>query len=99
MSMLAGEPAHRLAERAEEQGWLVTGPGSDEAVGFIGGEAKCCKSFLDIAFLRELQRRHGLAIVVVHHARKGAGNVRAGQSLRGSSEFHAWGGREPLPPP
>jgi hypothetical protein len=24
-------------------------------------------------------------------ARKGAGNARAGQALRGSSEFHAWG--------
>ena len=201
MSMLPVEPAHRLAERAEEQGWLVTGLWSDEAVGFIGGEPKCCKSFLALdlavsvaagtpclrhfsvprpgrvllyaaedalhivrrrldgicaaaglnlididvqvitapslrldldadrarleetiarmkprllildpfvrlhridenvsgevapllAFLRELQRRHGLAVVVVHHARKGAGNVRAGQSLRGSSEFHAWG--------
>ncbi len=201
MSMLPVEPAHRLAERAEEQGWLVTGLWSDEAVGIIGGEPKCCKSFLALdlavsvaagtpclrhfsvprpgrvllyaaedalhivrrrlngicaaaglnlididvqvitapslrldldadrarleetiarmkprllildpfvrlhridenvsgevapllAFLRELQRRHGLAVVVVHHARKGAGNVRAGQSLRGSSEFHAWG--------
>jgi len=27
----------------------------------------------------------------VHHARKGAGKERAGQALRGSSEFHAWG--------
>ena len=44
-----------------------------------------------LAFLRELQRRHGMAVLVVHHARKGAGGVRAGQALRGSSEFHAWG--------
>ena len=44
-----------------------------------------------LAFLRELQRRHQLAVVVVHHARKGAGKARAGQALRGSSEFHAWG--------
>ncbi len=44
-----------------------------------------------LAFLRELQRRHAVAIAVVHHARKGAGTVRAGQALRGSSEFHAWG--------
>lgn len=44
-----------------------------------------------LAYLRELQRRLGLAIVLVHHSRKGAGNVRAGQALRGSSEFHAWG--------
>ena len=28
---------------------------------------------------------------VVHHAKKGAGAIRAGQALRGSSEFHAWG--------
>ena len=28
---------------------------------------------------------------LVHHARKGAGTIRAGQALRGSSEFHAWG--------
>jgi len=44
-----------------------------------------------LAFLRHLQRIHHLAVVVVHHARKGAGNTRAGQALRGSSEFHAWG--------
>jgi hypothetical protein len=41
--------------------------------------------------LRELQRRHAIAVVLVHHARKGAGAIRAGQALRGSSEFHAWG--------
>ena len=44
-----------------------------------------------LAYLRELQRRYALAVLVVHHAKKGAGNVRAGQALRGSSEFHAWG--------
>jgi len=44
-----------------------------------------------LAFLRELQRRHAVAVAVVHHARKGAGTIRAGQALRGSSEFHAWG--------
>ena len=44
-----------------------------------------------LAFLRDLQRRHATAVLVVHHARKGAGTVRAGQALRGSSEFHAWG--------
>jgi len=44
-----------------------------------------------LAFLRELQRQHNLAVLVVHHARKGAANCRAGQALRGSSEFHAWG--------
>src|SRR5271155_5537338 len=35
--------------------------------------------------------RHAVAVAVVHHARKGAGAIRAGQALRGSSEFHAWG--------
>ena len=201
MSLLPVEPAHRLAERAEEQRWLVTGLWSEQAVGIIGGEPKCCKSFLALdlavsvaagtpclrrfavarpgrvllyaaedalhivrqrlegicaaagllladldvqvitaptvrldlaadrsnldetiaklaprllvldpfvrmhridenasgevapllAYLRELQRRHALAVVLVHHAKKGAGHVRAGQALRGSSEFHAWG--------
>jgi hypothetical protein len=44
-----------------------------------------------LAYLRELQRRFDLAVVLVHHARKGAGRVRGGQALRGSSELHAWG--------
>jgi hypothetical protein len=44
-----------------------------------------------LAFLRDLQRRHAIAVVLVHHARKAAAAVRAGQALRGSSEFHAWG--------
>lgn len=44
-----------------------------------------------LAFLRQLQRTHGVAILVVHHARKGARGMRPGQALRGSSEFHAWG--------
>jgi hypothetical protein len=201
MNPLPVAPAHRLAERAEEQRWLVTGLWSEEAVGIIGGEPKCCKSFLALdlavsvaagtpclrrfavpkpgcvllyaaedaphivrhrldgicaaagldladldvqvitapslrldldadrasldetilrlkprllvldpfvrlhridenvsgevapllAYLRELQRRHAIAVTLVHHARKGAGNMRAGQALRGSSEFHAWG--------
>ncbi len=201
MSLLPVEPAHRLATRAEERRWLITGLWSEEAVGILGGEPKCCKSFLALdmavsvaagmpclrrfpvpqagrvllyaaedalhivrrrlegicaaaavrlpdldvqvitaptvrldleadraaldetvaklqprllvldpfvrlhridenasgevapllAYLRELQRRHGVAVAVVHHAKKGGGRVRAGQALRGSSEFHAWG--------
>ncbi len=201
MSLLPVEPAHRLAVRAEERRWLITGLWSEEAVGIVGGEPKCCKSFLALdmavsvaagtpclrrfpvtrpgrvllyaaedalhvvrrrlegicaaagvplvdldvqvitaptvrldleadrasldetvaklkprllildpfvrlhridenasgevapllAYLREIQRRHGVAVAVVHHAKKGGGRVRAGQALRGSSEFHAWG--------
>lgn len=201
MSQLPVEPAWRLAERAEEHRWLVTGLWAEQAVGIVGGEPKCCKSFLALdlavavasgmpclrrfsvsragrvllfaaedalhivrrrlegiasaagvaladldiqvitspvlrldldadrrnladtvarlqprllildpfvrlhridenasgevapllAYLRELQRRHGVAVLLVHHAKKGGGGVRAGQALRGSSEFHAWG--------
>jgi len=44
-----------------------------------------------LAYLRELQRRYELAVLLVHHAKKGGGRMRAGQALRGSSEFPAWG--------
>jgi RecA-family ATPase len=201
MTALPVTPAHRLAERPEERRWLVTSLWSEQAVGIIGGEPKCCKSFLALdlavavaagtaclrrfavpqpgrvllyaaedalhivrqrlegicaaaavalaeldiqvitaptlrldldadrrnldetiarlqprllvldpfvrlhridenasgevapllAYLREMQRRYGVAVTVVHHAKKGAGRIRAGQALRGSSEFHAWG--------
>ena len=195
------EPAWRLAARPEENRWLVTGLWAEQAVGIVGGEPKCCKSFLALelavavasgapclrrfsvpqpgqvllyaaedaldvvrrrlegicaaagrclteldvqvitaptlrldlaadraalertvaelaprllildpfvrlhridenasgevapllAYLRELQRRYALAVLLVHHARKSAAGMRAGQALRGSSEFHAWG--------
>ena len=201
MTMLPVEPAWRLPSAKAEDRWLVSGLWGEQAVGIVGGEPKCCKSFLALdiavsvaagvpclrrfavprsgrvllfaaedalhivrrrldgicdavgaaladldiqvitsptvrldldtdrkrlaetvarlsprllildpfvrlhridenasgevapllAYLRELQRRHGTAVLVVHHARKGAGNSRAGQALRGSSEFHAWG--------
>jgi AAA domain len=199
--LLPVEPAWRLAQRPAEQRWLVTGLWSEQAVGIVGGEPKCCKSFLALdlavavasgtpclrhfavphpgrvllyaaedalhvvrqrlegicvaagcrladldlqvitaptlrldlptdrsaldrtvaelqprllildpfvrlhridenasgevapllAHLRELQRRYALSVLVVHHAKKSAGGIRAGQALRGSSEFHAWG--------
>ncbi len=44
-----------------------------------------------LAYLRELNRAHQVAVAVVHHAKKGGSGLRAGQTLRGSSEFHAWG--------
>ena len=42
-----------------------------------------------LGFLRDLQRRFGTAVVLVHHARKSVA-ARPGQALRGSSELHAW---------
>jgi hypothetical protein len=201
VNTLPVEPAWQLASHADEQHWLVTGLWSQQAVGIVGGEPKCCKSFLALdlavsvasgtpclrhfpvphpgrvllyaaedalhvvrrrlegicaaagcqlakldvqvitaptlrldlpadaealertvqqlkprllildpfvrlhridenasgevapllAYLRELQRRHSLSVLVVHHAKKSSGRIRAGQALRGSSEFHAWG--------
>lgn len=44
-----------------------------------------------LAYLRQLERELETAVLLVHHARKGAGHARAGQALRGSSELHAWG--------
>ena len=46
MSLLPVEPAYRLAERSQEHHWLVSGLWSEQAVGIVGGEPKCCKSFL-----------------------------------------------------
>lgn len=42
-----------------------------------------------LGFLRELQRRTDVAIVVVHHMRK-AVRSQLGQALRGSGDLHAW---------
>lgn len=44
-----------------------------------------------LAYLRELEREFGVAVMLVHHARKGGSGARAGQALRGSSHLHAWG--------
>lgn len=41
--------------------------------------------------LRDLQRRHRLAIILVHHLRKNASATFGGQALRGSGDLHAWG--------
>lgn len=43
-----------------------------------------------LGFLRELQREHNLAIVLVHHASKRQ-HAQPGQALRGSSDLHAFG--------
>jgi hypothetical protein len=51
MSQLATRLAHQLAPCPEERRWLIKGLWADQAVGIVGGEPKCCKSFLalDIA--------------------------------------------------
>ncbi len=201
MSLFPLCPAHRLLARPPEEHWLIEGLFAEEGVGIVGGEPKCCKSFLALdmavsvasgtpclgrfavrkkgpvllyaaedalhvvrerlagiceaahvefeqldvqvitartlrldvpadrerladtvaavrprllvldpfvrlhridenasgevapilAFLRDVQRACHVGVAVVHHAKKGAGSARAGQALRGSSEFHAWG--------
>jgi len=42
-----------------------------------------------LGFLRDLQRRHRVAIALVHHVRK-SGAAQPGQALRGSGDLHAW---------
>ena len=45
-----------------------------------------------LAYFRSLQRQLDLSVVLVHHTRKNAaGGFAAGQSLRGSSDLHAFG--------
>src|ERR1700757_1227452 len=46
MSPLPVQPAWRLGDSPEQQRWLVTSLWSEQAVGIIGGEPKCGKSFL-----------------------------------------------------
>src|SRR3989442_8302411 len=51
MNTLPIQRASQLASAAAQTPWLVEGLWSDQAVGILGGEPKCCKSFLalDIA--------------------------------------------------
>ena len=45
-----------------------------------------------LGYIRSLQRRLDLSVVLVHHTRKNApGGSAAGQGLRGSSDIHAFG--------
>jgi len=46
MSALPVRPAHLLDLVSPEQRWLIEGLWGAEAVGILGGEPKCCKSFL-----------------------------------------------------
>ncbi|MFC1462592.1 AAA family ATPase, partial [Verrucomicrobiota bacterium] len=51
MSTLPVKRACELTDTGDEPGWLIDGLWADQAVGMLGGEPKCCKSFLalDIA--------------------------------------------------
>jgi RecA-family ATPase len=44
-----------------------------------------------LAYFRSLQRRLDLSVILVHHTRKNAAAVAAGQGLRGSGDIHAFG--------
>lgn len=55
-----------------------------------GDENSSADTSVLLAFLRSLQRDHGVAIVVVHHVRKSATTGQPGQALRGSGDLHAW---------
>ena len=46
MDTLPVLPAHQLTRSEPEQRWLIEGLWGADAVGTIGGEPKCCKSFL-----------------------------------------------------
>ena len=46
MSALPVCPAHALEQTPPERRWLIESLWSAEAVGIVGGEPKCCKSFL-----------------------------------------------------
>jgi len=43
-----------------------------------------------LSYFRQLQREYAVALLLVHHMRKGGGS-RPGENLRGSSDLHAWG--------
>lgn len=46
MSLLPVEAAHRLTQQPLSRRWLIEDLWADGAVGIVGGEPKCCKSFL-----------------------------------------------------
>ena len=46
MNPLPVQRASQLASTGPQTQWLVEGLWSEQAVGILGGEPKCCKSFL-----------------------------------------------------
>jgi len=66
MSLLPVEPAYRLAERSQEHHWLVSGLWSEQAVGIVGGEPKCCKSFLALDLAVAVAAGHAARAAELH---------------------------------
>lgn len=54
-----------------------------------GDENSAADVSLLLGCLRQLQRQHAVAIILVHHVRKTSAN-QPGQALRGSGDLHAW---------
>src|SRR5258705_2465858 len=46
MNLLPVQPASQLSTTGPQTQWLIEGLWSEQAVGILGGEPKCCKSFL-----------------------------------------------------
>ena len=57
---------------------------------FKGNEDDAGNVAAVLGLLRKLQRDYGMAVALVHHARKGA-TTTSGATLRGSGDLHAWG--------
>lgn len=63
----------------------------DPLVRLHGGDENSASHIAPLlGYLRVLQRRFSVAIIVTHHISKRA-HVHPGQALRGSSDLHAWG--------
>jgi hypothetical protein len=108
MTALPVRHAHEIALVSAEQRWLVEGLWGAEAVGIIGGEPKCCKSFLALDLAVEEQNAtaagHGEA---TQKSSSGATSAETFSSMRcrrtkGSRTSRAGAGRaryrRPSPP-
>ena len=95
MNLLPVQRASQLASVDPKTQWLVEGLWSEQAVGILGGEPKCCKSFLaldvavsvasGVACLRQfLVRRSGpvLLFPAVANLKGTAGHVSGGLPVR-----------------
>ena len=90
-SLLLDDPVHRRRLTATVVAMKPRMLILDPLVRLHRGDENSAADVSDLlAFLRGLQRDHGVAIVLVHHVRKSAAS-EPGQGLRGSGDLHAWG--------